>query len=178
MNNLEQQLIEAKKALVLPKYIKSANAELCWIGRITRGMDLANEAMASGDSEKANKISLAIKQIEQEMDQCRIEYDKARMAYGADVDVGVCTCVYCQRSQQQEALFLAESRLRRAVFDLTEPDNDGKPLPLSLMSQGTEDAQKEAWKLYMALCNAQSHYQRMCEQFKKAPAWGYVLRAW
>ena len=181
---LKQAAIEAKQALYLPKLIKSANMELCWQGRIIRAHELTNEALAAKDTAKVEMLTTAIKQLNAQMDEAGQAYDRALQAYlqmggdAKDLDVEVCTCDYCKRGAQQEALFLAESRLRRAVFELTEPDEGGKPLPLSLMSQGTEDGQKTAWKLFVELCNAQANYARACERAKKVPSWGYVLRAW
>jgi len=181
---LKIQAIEAKKNLYLPKLIKSANMELCWQGRIIRAHELANEALAAGDKDKVQKLNEAIKQLHAQYDQAGLDYDKALKAYHAvggdakDLDIGECTCAYCQRSKMQDAYFLAESRLRSAVFELTEPDEGGVPLPLALMSKGTDEAQKQAWSLFVSLCNAQANYKRACEQFNKLPAWGYVLRAW
>lgn len=181
---LKQAAIEAKKNLYLPKLIKSANMELCWQGRIIRAHELADQAMAAKDTAKVEMLTTAIKQLQDQMDAAGLDYDKALKAYEAlggaakDLDIGECTCAYCQRSKMQDAYFLAESRLRSAVFELTEPDDNGIPLPLSLMSKGTEEAQKQAWALFVKLCNAQANYKRACEQFNKLPAWGYVLRAW
>ena len=181
---LKQAAIEAKQNLYLPKFIKSANMELCWQGRIIRANELANDALKQGETEKVETIKKAIKQLELDMDAAGQAYDRALKAYeqlggkAEDIDVGVCQCAYCKRNESQDAYFLAESRLRRAVFDLTEPDEGGKPLPLALMSQGTEEGQKTAWKLFVELCNAQANYARACEQAKRVPAWGYVLRAW
>lgn len=187
MNTLEllkQAAIEAKKDFYLPKFIKSANMELCWQARIIRANELANDALAKGEKDKVETITKAIKQLVLDMDAAGQAYDRALKAYmqmggkAEDIAVGVCQCEYCKRNESQDAYFLAESRLRRAVFDLTEPDEGGKPLPLVLMSQGTEEGQKTAWKLFVELCNAQANYQRACEQMKRVPAWGYVLRAW
>jgi len=184
LETLKQAAIEAKQSLYLPKMIKSANMELCWQGRIIRAHDLTNEALAAGDKEKVEILTKAIHGLNQEYDQAGKAYDRALQAYiqaggkAEDLDIGECTCAYCQRSKMQDAYFLAESRLRSAVFELTEPDDGGVPLPLSLMSKGTEEAQKQAWSLFVSLCNAQANYKRACEQFNKVPAWGYVLRAW
>jgi hypothetical protein len=181
---LKQAAIEAKKNLYLPKLIKSANMELCWQGRIIRAHDLTNEALAAKDTAKVEMLTTAIKQLQNQMDSAGQAYDRALQAYlqmggdAKDLDVGECACAYCERGKMQDAYFLAESRLRSAVFELIEPDEQGVPLPLSLMSKGTEEAQKQAWSLFVALCNAQANYKRACEQFNKLPAWGYVLRAW
>ena len=186
MKNLEQakQLaLEAKKAYLLPRYIANIKQELCWQGRIARAMDLANDAILAGDKERKEILENAIKQLEADMASAGQDADATLKTYrdmgGTEpLDVGLCPCHYCQRNQQQDALWMAESRLRRAVFDLTEPGDDGKPLPLALMSQQTDDAQQTAWKLFLELCNAQANYKSICERLQKAPAWGYVLRAW
>lgn len=184
LETLKQAVIEAKKNLYLPKLIKSANMELCWQGRIIRAHDLTNEALAAKDTAKVEMLTTAIKQLQEQHDQAGQAYDRALQAYlkmggdAKDLAIGECTCAYCERSKMQDAYFLAESRLRAAVFELTEPDEGGVPLPLSLMSKGTEEAQKQAWALFVSLCNAQANYKRACERFNKVPAWGYVLRAW
>ena len=184
LQQTKQAAIEAKKNLYLPKPLKNVGLELCWQGRIKRAHDLANDAFQKKEADKLKKLTEAIAQIQHEYDEAGIAYDRALKAYQqlggdpADLDVGECTCPYCQHDKQQEAMFMAESRLRSAVFELTEPDEGGDPLPLALMRQGTEAAQKQAWSLFMDFCNAQANYKRACEQFGRVPSWGYILRAW
>jgi hypothetical protein len=133
MNDLEQlkqQAIEAKKLAYLPRPVKikvdgaESFINLCWMGRIIRAQELANDAMVAGDKEKVKVLSNAITGLEHDMDLARQAVDEAIKAYriagGTEtLNVGARPCEYCQRNKQQEALFLAESRLRRAVFDLT-----------------------------------------------------------
>ena len=183
LEQAKQTALDAKKALLLPKYIKSADAELCWQGRILRGMDLGGEAMSAGDKDKVEVIRLAIQQVEKEMDIARetaTDTEKAYRALGGTeaLDVGECNCFYCERNKRKDSLWVAESRLRRAVFNLTEPDDCGKPLPLCYMNERTEEGQKKAWSLFMELCNAQANYLAACTQANQMPAWGYILRAW
>lgn len=184
----KDKALEAKKSLLLPKFIKSANMELCWQGRIMRAMDLGQEAMAAQDHDKADKIRKAIQQLEMEMDAQRQEADVLAADYAElcqragvtpdPLDVEPCTCFYCTRNRQQDNLWLSESRLRRAVFDLTEPDECGKPLPLCYMGENTEEGKKKAWGLFVELCNAQAQYLATCERLNRFPEWGYILRAW
>lgn len=188
IDEAKQAALIAKQAWLLPSYVKSANAELCWSGRILRAMDLANEALIEGDTEKVEKIKGAIPQVEQGMDAAREKAVAAEMTYEKlctsanvqpeQIDVGQCKCAYCNRAEAQNGLFMAESRLRRAVFNLTEPDDCGMPAPLCLMSQETDEGQKEAWALFVELCNSQASYLAACKQSNRRPEWGYILRAW
>ncbi len=188
IDEAKQIALSAKAAWLLPSYVKSANAELCWNGRILRAMDLGNEALIVGDTVKAEKIKDAIPQVEQGMDAAREKAVAAELTYEKmcresnmqpkQIDVGQCTCAYCNRVEAQEGLFMAESRLRRAVFNLTEPDDCGMPMPLCYMSKKTEEGQKQAWELLIELSNAQANYLSMCKKSNRRPEWGYILRAW
>lgn len=175
---LKAEALSAKQHFFLARYIESAQMDLCWLGRIARGNELA--VAAQGDKEKVKAIMQGIRQIERWMDADRNAWLVAEAAYkaagGTDpLDVGECSCDYCKAVDAPTAQYLAESRLRRAVFALTEPESGGLPAPLLLLTEGT-DADRLA--LFNELAQAQQSYYYACLRRKVFPEWGFVIHGW
>lgn len=152
-----------------PQWVESAQEKLCYRGRILRGMELASKAMTAGDTERCEQLKAAIVALEAELDQ--LEKQILQAGGGA---IEACDCRYCKRNQ--DALFMAESRLRRAVFALTEPDVEaGVPDTLLAYQAGKMEIIKG---LAEKVAAAQHNYYVVCQQFGIIPAWGQVLKAW
>jgi hypothetical protein len=152
-----------------PQWVESAKENLCYRGRIMRGMELAAKAQADGDKALCEKLKAAIVALEDELDQLE---QKILQAGGGTVEP--CDCRYC--TQNQDVLYMAESRLRRAVFSLTEPDIDSKiPDALAAYQNGKGEVIKQ---LAEKVAAAQHNYFVVCQQFNVAPAWGQILKAW
>lgn len=190
VDEAKAQALEAKRAYFLPKPIEGAGGmPLCWEGRIMRGMELAEQATQNQQPEMVKRMRDGLERVQAEMDAARLAMDQAVFAYfqlcdRADVapeslEVGECNCIYCERTRAGDALWAVESRLRAAVFQLTEPDQDhgGLPLPLAYLNMGAEGEQK-AWDLIIELANAQGAYLTACKRRERLPQWGYILRAW
>lgn len=148
-----------------PQWVESAKENLCYRGRILRGMELAAK---TDDTELRGQIKNAIVALENELDE--LERQILKLGGGT---VAPCTCRYC--TQNQDVLFLAESRLRRAVFSLTEPDTRGLPDPLSAYQAGQTEV---IGKFAEAVAAAQHNYFVVCQMFHVLPEWGRVLKAW
>lgn len=176
---LREAALEAKRKLYRERYIESAKQELCWLGRIAKGNELALEAQVKGDKERVKGIMQGIRQIERLMDQDRAAWIAAEQAYRAaggtePITVGDCTCDYCAAVDAPTEQYLAESRYRRAVFALTEPESGGIPTPMKLL-----DASDEAkLELFNELAQAQQAYYYACLRRKIFPEWGIVIHGW
>lgn len=176
---LREEAIEAKRKLYLARYIPSAKQDLCWLGRIARGNELALEAQVKGDKERVKEIMQGIRQIERLMDADRNAWLAAEQAYRAaggsePIVVGDCTCNYCAAVDAPTEHYLAESRLRRAVFALTEPETGGLPAPLQLI----DAADEKKLDLFNELAQAQQAYYYACLRRKIFPEWGVVIHGW
>ena len=179
LSALREAAIEAKRKLYLARYIESAKQDLCWLGRIARGQELALDAQIKGDKERVKSIKQGIRQVEAGMDADRQAWLVAEQAYraagGAEpIVVGDCTCNYCAAVDAPTEHYLAESRLRRAVFALTEPEADGLPAPLLLID--ADEAKK--LELFNELAQAQQAYYYACLRRKVFPEWGVVIHGW
>lgn len=153
----------------LPHWVEAAQEKLCYRGRIMRGMELAAKAQAEGKKDLCEQIKRAIVTLEAELD----DLERQILAAGGG-STGPCDCRYC--TQNQGVLFMAESRLRRAVFCFTEPDLEtGLPDPLVAYQDGKREMIAE---LAERVAAAQNNYLVVCRQFGVMPAWGRVLKAW
>lgn len=159
--NLDELLKKARQA----QWVESAKENLCYRGRILRGMDLAAK---TDDIGLRGQIKAAIMSLEDELDQL----EKQILQLGGGT-VAPCTCRYC--TQNQDVLFLAESKLRRAVFEMTEPAMDGIPDTLAAYQDGKPDVIK---RLAERMAAAQHNYYIVCQMFNVMPEWGRILKAW
>ncbi len=158
-------LDELLKKARQPAWVETAKENLCYRGRILRGMDLAAK---TDDLVLRAQIKNAIVAMEDELDQ--LEKQILQLGGGA---VAPCTCRYCTRNR--DVLFLAESKLRRAVFELTEPAMDGLPDTLTAYQDGKPDVIKT---LAERMAAAQHNYYIVCQMFNHMPEWGRILKAW
>lgn len=174
---LKQAAEAALKKWLHPQPVKGTNIELCYVGRIQRAMEHGSVAMKNQDKDGLEKIKKAIDGLEAMATEAGKLASEAQRAYkaatGESVTVEPCWCEYCQREQNLDIVWQAESRLRRSIFDLMEPAIDGMPKPLALLRSGDEDGLN---KLVVSLCDAQANYFDACSLYKMTPRWGDVVR--
>ena len=174
---LKQAAEAALKKWLHPQPVKGTSIELCYVGRIQRAMEHGSVAMQNNDKEALEKIKKAIDGLETMATEAGKLASEAQQAYkaatGESVTVEPCWCEYCQKEQQLDMVWQAESRLRRSIFELVEPAVNGMPKPLALLRSGDEDGLKN---LVASLCDAQAGYFDACSLYKVTPRWGDVVR--
>lgn len=176
-NKLKQAAIDAMKHWLHPQSVPGTDLKLCYVGRIQRAMEKGSEAMRTGDTATLDKIKKAIRGLEDMAQAASKAASDAQRAYkdatGESVTVDPCTCEYCQKEQQLDMVWQAETRVRRAIFDLFEPIDGNMPKPLALLRSGNNE---ELQALMSAMWKAQDDYYEACKLFKFSPRWGDVVR--
>lgn len=159
--------------------------QLCWWGRLHRGMLMASDALIAGDSNRVALLESALKKIEAQAVESKSKAEQAIQKYNAvcglmgetaeNLYPPDCTCDGCRLSAQNHRMMAAMGNARDALYRLVMPGADSQELPLVISLIKTADQLASRDRMWAILKQLADNLEEFADASKKlgqpAPKW-------